>query len=133
MHVKIGCAAGALLLAQVATAQVLATGDRYAIQTANLAATLAEAGLPVGETRLHLPGPLSARTELPALKVTAAQQRANGSLEVRFACRKPADCMPFFVLVDAADDRAVLAAFAERTSRDTSAASRVGASPSAPA
>ena len=78
MHVKIGCAAGVLLLAQVATAQVLATGGRYAIQTANLAATLAEAGLPVQETRLHLPGPLSAHTEAPALKVTAAQQRLSG-------------------------------------------------------
>ena len=115
---KIGCAAGALWLAQVGEAQAPVVagngGARYAITASAISATLAEAGLPVAESRLHLPGPLTAHTEAPRLKVTVAEQRPNGSLEVRFACQTPAACMPFFVTVDAVEDRPALAAFAAR-------------------
>lgn len=123
------CAAGTLLLAQVGAAQApAAAGGRYAILPSAVAATLAEAGLPVAETRFHLPGSLSSRTDTPQLKVTVADRRANGSLEVRFSCRSSAECVPFFVTVDAADDPSAMTAFAARTLRDNSAPPRISAS-----
>lgn len=111
--------AGVLLLTGMSAAQApVAAGaspTRYVIPAAAVAAVLAEAGLPVTATRLHLPGAVSARTEWPALKATAAEQRGNGALAVRMACRNSSECMPFFVTVDAAEDRDVLAAFAARS------------------
>ncbi len=132
MFLKMGCAAGALLLAQVSAAQASlpATGGAAwsAIPAATVAAALAEAGLPVAESRLHLPGVLTARNPAPQLKIAAAEQRANGSLEVRFTCRDSVECMPFFVAVDAADDRTVLAGFAAHVLRDHATPTRVSVS-----
>ena len=111
---NVGCAAGGLLLAQMVAAQVPAgaVGARYAITATAVSAALAEAGLPVTEARLHLPGAVTAHADGASLKITAAEQRANGSLDVRFACRKPVACMPFFVAIDAWGDPAAMAAFA---------------------
>ena len=116
MLLKLWCASAALLLAQMGGAQAPVAsggaGPHSTITAALVAATLAEAGLPIAEARLHLPGSLIAHTGAPMLKVTAAEQHANGSLAVRFTCRNSVECMPFFVTVDASDDRSALAAFA---------------------
>ncbi len=116
MCFKRWCVAGSLWCVPIAAAAKApsAVGGRPAIPPSAVAATLAQAGLSVPEARLHLPGSLSSETDTPELKITAAEQRANGSLSVRFACRSAVECMPFFVTVDPADDRPALAAFAER-------------------
>ena len=122
--------AGSLLLIPIAAAAQATSaigGGRQVIPPSAVAATLAQAGLPIAEARLHLPGSLSSQTDTPELKVTAAEQRANGSLSVRLTCRNAAECMPFFVTVDAADDRPALAAFAERALAQRQAAGAASA------
>lgn len=126
MRRQMWCMAGSLLLLPVAAAAQAssAIGGRQVIPPSAVAATLAQAGLSVPEARLHLPGSLSSQSDTPELKVTAAEQRSNGSLSVRFACRTAVECMPFFVTVDPADDRGALAAFAERAQHQPSGAPR---------
>lgn len=122
------CCAGAMLLARTAAAEMPVAGDaaaiRYVISTSAVAAAIKEAGLPVVAARVHLPGAVSARAAAPALKINAAEQRGNGALAVRVACRNPAECMPFFATVDAAEDHEALAAFAARSFPSTREAAR---------
>lgn len=132
MLLRMSFTVGTLLLAQVSAAQAslprIGEGAWSAVSAATVAAALGEAGLPVAEPRLHLPGVVTAHNAMPQLKVAGAEQRANGSLEVRFTCRDAAECMPFFVMVDAADDRTALAGFAAQVLRDHATPTRDRAS-----
>ena len=86
--------------------QAQAAAVRVPLSKAAVAQTLQSAGIPVQEKQITLPFEVATESAKPTLLVSGLEALASARLRVRLACGDPHDCLPFFAIVQCADDSA---------------------------
>ena len=85
---------GMLMIVSAVWAQT-APGARYPITESTVVSFLQSNGIFIAPSQVHLPMPLSAKSSLPELEVTAAQQVNHHQLQIGFRCVQAGECLPF--------------------------------------
>ena len=97
-------AVGSLLLPVVLQAQTASA--RFPLSTATVARALQNAGVAVEESAVTLPLKIATSSANPNLVLSGAEALPSARLRVRLACNDPRDCLPFFAMVQCADENA---------------------------
>lgn len=102
-----------LMAATAATA--LAAPARYAIRTQQVAAAIANMGVPVTGAQVEMLSDITASTANPHLAVQSLEKWGSDGVMVRLQCQSREECLPFIVRLQlkAGDPRPVLTASAQ--------------------
>lgn len=104
-RIRLWKVAALTLVAGTAMAQDL-VGIRYPISELDIVHELNAAGVGVEASQVHLPGQISSTIASPKLAISAATPMGDNQVRLQLRCAAGAQCLPFFVILDAKDGSA---------------------------